>query len=80
MHGRKESVKEKMEKQIPNEIVKMIINNHEETNSEMMGHLHNRFVAFISESKLPIPMVITVLQLLLHESIEMAIQKYIKGE
>jgi len=68
------------EKQIPNEIVKMIINNHEETNSEMMGHLHNRFVAFISESKLPIPMVITVLQLLLHESIEMAVQKYIKGE
>lgn len=68
------------DRQIPNEIVKMIIQNHEDTNTEMMGHLHNRFVAFISESKLPIPMVITVLQLLLHESVDMAVEKYIKGK
>lgn len=68
------------DRQIPNEIVKMLIQNHEDTNTEMMGHLHNRFVAFISESKLPIPMVITVLQLLLHESVDMAVEKYIKGK
>ena len=67
------------EKQIPNEIIEMILKNHEELNSEMMGNLHNRFVGFISEAKLPITHVITVLQLLLTEAVEMANQKYVGG-
>jgi hypothetical protein len=45
-----------------------------------MGHLHNRFVSYISEAKLPLYMVISVLNLLLKEALEMAEAKYFKGE
>jgi hypothetical protein len=68
------------ERQIPNEIVEMILKNYEDKNSETMGNLHNRFVGFISEAKLPITHVITVLQLLLTEAVEMANQKFIGGD
>jgi len=37
---------------------------------DSMGILHNRFVSFISESRLPLPHVITVLTILLNESID----------
>lgn len=42
-----------------------------------MGQLHNQFVAFISASKLPLPQVSLVLEILLRETIDHAIQKYI---
>ncbi len=44
---------------------------------EQMADLHNRFVAYISEAKIPLPFVITVLELLLHEAREQAIKKYL---
>jgi len=68
-----------METEIPKEILEMILSNYEDRNAESMGHLHNRFVGFISESKLPITHVITVLQLLLIEATQMAHQKYVGG-
>ncbi len=45
---------------------------------EQMANLHNRFVAYISEAKTPLPFVITVLELLLHEAREQAIKKYLE--
>jgi electron transfer flavoprotein alpha/beta subunit len=44
---------------------------------EQMASLHNRFVAYISEAQVPLPFVITVLELLLHEAREQAIKKYL---
>lgn len=41
-----------------------------------MGHLHNRFVGFISEAKLPLTHVIMVLSVLLDEAKEQARKKY----
>lgn len=41
-----------------------------------MGNLHNQFVAFISESKLPLPQVLIVLKILEAETIEIARHKY----
>ena len=67
------------QKQIPNEIVDGFIEEYEAQNTEKMGHLHNRFVAFISEAKIPLPNVIMVLQMLLKEAMEMAEKKYLKG-
>jgi len=46
---------------------------------EQMANLHNRFVAYISEARTPLPFVITVLELLLHEAREQAIKKYLGG-
>ena len=46
------------------------------TLEESMGQLHNQFVAFISESKLPLPQVTLVLQMLLKEATEQAFKKY----
>lgn len=43
---------------------------------DRMGQLHNRFVAYISESKLPLPMVVLVLQMLLAEATDQALVKY----
>lgn len=66
-------------KQIPPEIVKMIIDNYNIMLDQEMEKLHNRFVAYISESKLPIMQVIMVLQILLGEAVEMANKKYVEG-
>lgn len=46
---------------------------------DAMGNLHNQFVAFISESKLPLPQVLLVLKILEAETIEIARQKYTGG-
>ncbi len=48
----------------------------DETLNDRMGHLHNRMVAFVSESRLPITHVITVLQMLLSEATEQAMKKF----
>lgn len=65
-------------KVIPNEIIDSITANYEAQNTEKMGHLHNRFVSFISEAKLPLPEVVLVLQMLLKEAMDMAEKKYLK--
>lgn len=65
-------------RQIPKEIINKITQEYEAQNVEKMGHLHNRFVAFISESKIPLPNVVLVLQMLLKEAMEMAEKKYLK--
>jgi len=43
---------------------------------ELMADLHNRFVAYISEARIPLPFVITVLDLLSQEAREQAVKKY----
>ena len=42
------------------------------------GFLHNKIVAFISEARLPLTHVITVLDMVREEAIELARQKYFK--
>jgi len=46
---------------------------------EQMGLLHNQFVAFISEAKLPLPQVLLVLEILVNETVEQAKAKYVGG-
>ena len=48
-----------------------------ETDVDRMGQLHNRFVAYISESEMPLPEVILVLTMLLNEATELARLKYL---
>ena len=50
----------------------------DETLNDRMGHLHNQIVGFVSESRLPITHVITVLQMLLSEANEQAFKKFVK--
>ena len=73
-------VKKEMEKlePMPGEIVNMVIENYNTAIDQQMEHLHNRFVAYISEAKLPVMQVIMVLQILLSEAVEMATKKYVK--
>ena len=63
-------------KAIPNEIVNRIIEENHAQMVERMGHLHNRFVGYIAEAKLPVNEVITVLAILHKEAVEMASKKY----
>ena len=58
-------------------LLKQFEQDFDKTLTDRMGHLHNQFVAFISESRLPITHVITVLNILLYEANEQAKQKYI---
>ncbi len=44
---------------------------------DQMGHLHNRFVAFIAEARLPLPQVMLVLKVLEAETMEQAAKKYL---
>ena len=46
---------------------------------EQMGQLHNQFVAFISEAKLPLPQVLLVLEMLVSETVAQAHAKYLAG-
>ena len=73
-------VKKEMEKlePMPPDIVNMVIENYNTALDQQMEHLHNKLVAFISESKLPVMQVIMVLQILLSEAVEMATKKYVK--
>lgn len=58
-------------------LLKQFEQDFDRTLTDRMGHLHNRMVAFISESRLPITHVITVLQMLLAEANEQAMQKFV---
>ena len=71
---------ELQDRQLPPEIITMIIENYNTAIDQQMEHLHNRFVLYVSESKLPIMQVIMVLNILLKESVDMAMQKYVKGK
>jgi hypothetical protein len=44
---------------------------------DSMGLLHNRFVAFVAESRLPLPQVLLVLEMLVSETIEQAKKQYL---
>ena len=44
---------------------------------DQMGHLHNRFVAFIAESRLPLPQALLVIKVLEAEIMEQAAKKYL---
>ena len=50
---------------------------YEDHLNESMAHLHNRFVAFVAESRLPIPQVLLVLHMLIAETTEQAQKKYL---
>ena len=63
-------------KQIPQEVVELIQRDYDTQVEEAMGHLHNRFVAYISEAMLPLPQVIMVLTMLLREATDQALAKY----
>jgi len=60
------------------ELLKQFESQFDETLNERMGHLHNRMVAFVAESRLPITHVITVLQMLLTEATDQALKKFMK--
>ena len=75
----KKQISAEENKQIPHEIVDMILENQAVQVEERMGLLHNRFVAFIAEAQIPIPEVVTLLHVLLAEATEMALKKYIGG-
>jgi hypothetical protein len=45
-----------------------------------MGKLHNQFVAFISASKLHLPQVALVLEILLKETVDEAMRKYMGSD
>lgn len=45
--------------------------------SNEMGKLHNRFVAFISESRLPLPQIMLVLDMLKNEAVDLARKAYL---
>ncbi len=45
--------------------------------TDEMGNLHNRFVAYISESRLPLPQVLLVLEMLKAKTIDIAKKKYL---
>jgi hypothetical protein len=50
---------------------------YEDHLNDSMALLHNRFVAFIAESRLPIPQVKMVLDILVAETIDQAKKKYL---
>ena len=51
----------------------------EQRMDDQMAELHNRFVGFISEARLPIPQVLVVLELLVKETLDQAYQSYLGG-
>ena len=50
---------------------------YEDHLNESMAHLHNRFVGFIAESRLPLPQVLLVLEMLVAETVAQAKKKYL---
>jgi hypothetical protein len=80
MAAKKTQAKKKLPGQIPSEIIEKIVLDHENAIEDRMGHLYNRFVGYIAEARLPIPQVITVLNMLLKDSLVIADKKYKGGE
>lgn len=72
--------KEQPPQTVPPEIVRAIVDDFQTQVEEQMGHLHNQFVAFISESRVPLPQVVMVLQMLLKEAADQAFAKYLGTE
>jgi hypothetical protein len=66
--------------QISPQLVQLILAEHDSQQTDAMGQLHNRFIAYIAESRVSLPNIITVLELLLDEAITLARQRYVKGE
>jgi hypothetical protein len=52
---------------------------YKESLDEQMGQLHNQFVTFISVSRLPLPQVLLVLEILVSETIAQAKARYLGG-
>lgn len=71
--------KVKAAKPVPSEIVERIVAQYEQQAEDRMGHLHNQFVAFIAAAQVPMPQVVLVLQMLLHEATTQALTKYLGG-
>lgn len=65
---------------MPPDVLGLVIDNYNTALDQQMEKLHNHFIAYISESKLPVMQVIMVLQVLLSEATEMAVKKYVKGD
>jgi uncharacterized protein YdiU (UPF0061 family) len=68
--------KKKPNEQQQREVVNTIIEEYCTQYETRAGQLHNRFVGFISEAKLPIDLVVTVLTMLLREATDIAFKKY----
>ena len=66
----------KKKKSDQQEVIAKIIEEYCTQSETRAGQLHNRFVGFISEAKLPIDLVVTVLQMLLKEATDIAFKKY----
>ena len=62
--------------QVKNEIVNKIVTEYQDQLTDRMGHLYNRFVGYISEARLPVNEVVTVLSILQKEAVEMASKRY----
>lgn len=65
--------------QIPDQLIQMIIHDYEDRISQETGHVYNRFVGFISESKLSLPQTILVLELLLKDALDQARSQFLGG-
>ena len=63
---------------ISNDFVQMIYEMHENQIEEASAHLYNKFIGFISESDLPLPQIVIILQILLDEAINLAKEKYMR--
>ena len=70
---------EPLPNQVPNGLVRLIIQTYEDQQADMMGNLHNRFVAYISQSGVALAGTIVVLELLLDEARKLARERYVKG-
>jgi hypothetical protein len=46
---------------------------------DQMGLLYNQFVVYISTSKLPLPQVLLVLEMLVNETVSQAKHRYVDG-
>lgn len=62
------------------EVVEEIITQYQNQIDDRAGKLYNRIVGYISEAQIPIQLVLTVLDLLRADAIEIARKKYFKAE
>jgi hypothetical protein len=60
----------------PEETFSRLTKIYDDQINDQMGHLYNKFVTYISESKIPVAMVIVVLEILLQEALARAKEGY----
>lgn len=53
---------------------------YEASISSEMGQLYNQFIAFIAATKVPLPNVLVVLEILKRNTIEQAVTMYLGGQ